>query len=131
MYLTKRKDYIYVSIFLTYVIIIFMITIYNIFLKNYISIPDCLIYRYFGIFCPACGGTRAIISLLDFKIKESFFYNPFVIYSLTVSTMYLLVETVNRIFNKNISINWKIFIFFGLILLTVNCILQNTVLHIL
>ena len=131
MYLTKRKDYIYVSVFFTYVIILFMITMYIIFFKNYFSIPDCIIYRYFGVFCPACGGTRAIISLFNLKIKESIFYNPVVIYSLTVSTIYLLVETVNRIFNKNINISWNIFIFFGLILLTVNCILQNTVLHIL
>lgn len=131
MDLLKRKDYLYFSVFITYIILMFVIVIYNIFLKNYISIPECLIYKYSGFFCPACGGTRAIISLFNFKIRESISYNPIVLYSLTVSTIYLLVETVNKVLNKKLKFNWNIFIAFGFILLIVNCILQNTILHIL
>lgn len=36
----------------------------------------CVFYNIFGIPCPACGMTRAVINLLRFNIREAFMYNP-------------------------------------------------------
>ncbi len=36
----------------------------------------CIFQRLFSIYCPACGGTRAVGYLLSFKIKEAFIYYP-------------------------------------------------------
>lgn len=38
--------------------------------------PLCLFYIRFKIPCPACGTTRAFLSLLSFNIKNAFFYHP-------------------------------------------------------
>lgn len=36
----------------------------------------CIFYNIFGIPCPACGMTRAMINLFKFNIREAFRYNP-------------------------------------------------------
>ena len=40
------------------------------------TITECPTIKLFGIFCPFCGGTRAIASLLYFKPLTAFIYNP-------------------------------------------------------
>lgn len=127
----KTKHYYFYSIFITYIIFIISIILYfNIFYK-YISIPECPIYKYFRFFCPACGCTRSIIALINFNFVQSFLYNPIILYVLFMSSLYLFVEFLNIIFKKNINLPWKLFIYIGLIILAVNCLLQNTILHIL
>ena len=29
--------------------------------KEFVAVPACIIYRTAGIWCPACGGTRAVL----------------------------------------------------------------------
>lgn len=44
-------------------------------LKN----TGCTIRDQYHIYCPACGGTRALEALLQFHPLESLYYNPIVI----------------------------------------------------
>ena len=45
-----------------------------------VKIPlPCLIYTRTGIFCPSCGATRAIISLLCGDIKAALNYNCYIV----------------------------------------------------
>lgn len=37
---------------------------------------NCFVREYLHIYCPGCGGTRAIIELLHFHILESIYMNP-------------------------------------------------------
>ena len=39
----------------------------------------CLIHDRFFLYCPLCGGTRAVSSLLRMEIAEAFSYNAFVV----------------------------------------------------
>lgn len=39
----------------------------------------CLIHDRFFLYCPLCGGTRAVSSLLRLEIAEAFSYNAFVV----------------------------------------------------
>lgn len=41
------------------------------------KLPDCIISRY-GLLCPACGGTRCLHYLLQGKVLQSFWMNPYV-----------------------------------------------------
>jgi len=59
-----RNNIIYLIIAVLYVI---ALGIFNI---------DCLITYVFKIPCPACGMTRALISLAKLNFKESFKYHP-------------------------------------------------------
>lgn len=40
----------------------------------------CTIYRFTGWYCPGCGGTRALRSLVHGHLLESLLYHPAVLY---------------------------------------------------
>ena len=121
----KKINYNYISILITYILVITVIILYMVILHKYIIIPGCLIYEHFGIYCPACGSTRAVIALSNLHILDSILYNPIILYTLVVSTLYLCIGTINIVLKKNILIKWKFFIYVGVVLGLVNWILQN------
>ena len=43
--------------------------------------PPCLMRTVLGLYCPGCGGTRAVILLLEGHPIRSFFYHPVVLYA--------------------------------------------------
>ena len=52
--------------------------------------PGCLFHSITGLYCPGCGGTRAVRALLRGEILRSFFYHPVVVYGL-IAFIYILV----------------------------------------
>ena len=42
-------------------------------------IPSCVLHDWFHLYCPLCGGTRAVEALLHFHVTESIRCHPFVI----------------------------------------------------
>ena len=123
--MTKKYNYIFLSILFTYILIFILIFLYFFKLKDYFSIPTCPIYNHLGLFCPACGGTRALISLLKLDLLSSILYNPIVVYTIFFTTLYLITEFLNVNFNKKISINFKPILKTGIFILFANCILKN------
>ena len=123
--MTKKYNSVFLSILFTYILIVILVFLYFFKLKDYFSIPTCPIYNYFGLFCPACGGTRALISLLKLDLVSSILYNPIVIYSIFFTTLYLITEFININFNKKINISFKLIIKLGIIILIANCIFKN------
>lgn len=121
----KKYNYTFIAISITYLIILSGIFIYFFYLKDYFSIPECPIYTHLGVYCPACGGTRAIIALLHLDLLSSIMFNPIVIYTLFFSTLYIITELINIIFHKKVNINFNIIIKIGLIILFANCIIKN------
>lgn len=124
----KKDNSVFISILITYILIITLVIVYFSFLQNFIQIPSCPIYTHLGFFCPACGGTRAVISLLHFDIISSILFNPIVIYTIIFSTLYLITESINIIFNKKINIHAKLLLKLGVFILFANCILKNIIL---
>jgi len=61
----------------------------------------CFFKRFFGVFCPFCGGTRCAINLLHFNFKEAFMYHPttviFFFYVIFAEALFIL----NFIFKKD------------------------------
>ena len=41
------------------------------------SSSNCLIKKILSIPCPSCGSTRSVLSLLDGRILDAFYLNPF------------------------------------------------------
>ena len=122
----KRKfNYTFIAVSITYILILLGIFIYFFYLNDYFSIPTCAIYTNLGIYCPACGGTRAVISLLHFDFLSSILFNPIVIYTLFFSTLYIITELINIIFHKKLNINFNLIIKIGIIIIVVNCIIKN------
>lgn len=126
----KKEDIIYESVIISIIVISSLAIIYNIFLKNYFQIPECIIYKNFGIYCPGCGCTRAITSLFKLNIIESIKYNPTILYSVIMLDIYVITQTIFRIFkNKKIyTLKYNvIYIYIGIALLISTCIIKNII----
>ena len=61
-------------------------------------LPECYFYKMTGYYCPGCGGTRAVYSLLHFRLWTAFKYNPGV-----VCLFFILAAAVSeKLFNIKI-----------------------------
>ena len=99
--------------------------------KEFVAVPACIIYRTAGIWCPACGGTRAVLALLRGELMQSFLYHPIVPYSVLVYTAYLLEETRERVFRSSRRVPlrfWKGCVLLGLVILAANTLIRNILL---
>ena len=56
----------------------------------------CLFHLTTGLYCPACGGTRAVRALLRGNLKMSFQYHPIVLYMAAV----ILAEAASFVISK-------------------------------
>lgn len=61
------------------------------------SAAPCMFTVVTHLYCPGCGGTRAIKSLLDFDFIKSFLYNPLVIVSGFVCAYFYIGAIITRI----------------------------------
>lgn len=50
---------------------------------------ECVLLEKYQIYCPGCGGTRAIKELLRRHFIKSFWYHPFVLYAVLISGVFL------------------------------------------
>lgn len=119
----NKTDWTYICVFIGTLIIVFSVTFYIIYLNKFIKIPECAVYKTFGIYCPGCGGTRAVYSLYRGEILKSVFYNPIILYIIIVDFWYLITEGIAKIIkkeNKFFVKNIKIYLYLALIILVIN-----------
>lgn len=62
-------------------------------------LPDaeCVVYKLFGVYCPGCGGTRAVIALLHGELLKSLWYHPFVMYTMVMYVLFMLSHTLEKL----------------------------------
>lgn len=68
----------------------------------------CVFQRFFGIPCPGCGMTRALLAVLRLDLKAAFFYHP-MFWSIPILYLYFLSD--NGIFKRkfwNRAVLWGI-----------------------
>lgn len=121
------NDYVYISVLTT---ILVMIVFYIIYLA--IGKPDifnCLIYDKFGIYCPGCGCTRALVYLFQGDILKSLYYNPTVLYTVIVLIIYISTTTIAKLLKKTDSkyvLKYNpVLIYIGIFILIGTCIVKN------
>ncbi len=75
----RRRAFLQISI-IDFCVLIFTVCFFVFFRPDKIVDGDkafqCIVQRLFSIYCPACGGTRAVGYLLSFRFKEAFLSYP-------------------------------------------------------
>lgn len=123
----RNQKTVYIAILITNFIFLLIGLVYWFMLRKTISFRTCAIYRWTGLYCPACGGTRALDALLHGEIFYSLYCNGFVLYALGMDILYLVVMTIFLFKKKSFPYPWfgKFMIGAGLFILLFNCILHN------
>lgn len=104
-------------------------------LYRYVLIPllpdiPCVFLQVTGIYCPGCGGTRAVDALLRGQLIQSFLYHPLVLYTVVIFGGFMLTNTLERLHVPHIK-GWRYHAwhFYGaLIVLGVNWVVKNLLL---
>lgn len=91
----------------------------------------CLVNSTLGLYCPGCGGTRAVAALLHGDLVTSFICHPLVPYTAIGGGWFLLSQSVERISRHKIKIGLKYrdgYIWAALGILIINFIIKNLLL---
>ena len=61
---------------------------------DFLKKSGCLIRNRFHIYCPGCGGTRAVEALLRLQLEQSLYYNPVVILLIIVTVCIVIIRFI-------------------------------------
>ena len=97
-------------------------------LEGYIPLEPCWFYTRWGIYCPGCGGTRAVLALLRLDLLQAAYYHPPMMAAVAWLAVYFPVQTVCRLVRRMppVCCRWRQELGWGLlVLLAVNCLVRN------
>lgn len=57
----------------------------------------CLVWFFFGIYCPGCGGTRSVTALLHGHLLQALWYHPLVPYMVGIYLVFMLSWTAAKL----------------------------------
>lgn len=64
----------------------------------------CPFHKFTGFYCPGCGITRLLFSLIKLDFYQAFRYNPLVFILLILGLIYLIIKTILKKLNIYITI---------------------------
>lgn len=82
--------------------------------------PKCDFLSKTGLYCPGCGGTRAVKCLLKGDLIRSFLYHPFVPYCAIMYIVFMVYEFLKKhfkFFKKAFPVEIVIYVGVGVLLL--------------
>lgn len=65
-------------------------------------LPSCLLHDVFHIYCPLCGGTRAVDAILHFHFPEAMRFNPLVVTFLLLAAVWYGIAWVRLFRGKSL-----------------------------
>lgn len=122
-------DYLF---FVVYIVILISLVAAYIFF--HIIPPDwadiigmCPLHKMTGLYCPGCGGTRAIKALLKLNLLQSAFYHPIPLYGGFLGILFMSGRVTARVTNGQINRfhAQTAFLWVALALIIFNCFYKN------
>lgn len=101
--------------------------LYQCVLRKFLPAVPCFFSTVLGIYCPGCGGTRALSALLHGHFLKALWYHPFIPYFAFIYFGFLLTQGLHRVGIKRIK-GWRFhywYLWAGVAILTVNFIVKN------
>ncbi len=96
-----------------------------------ILLHPCFFYQLTGLYCPGCGGTRAVLELLKGHVLLSLWYHPVVAYTAVLLGWYVF----SHVIEKAVHGRWKIgmifknrYLYLGAAIILANWIVKNLLL---
>lgn len=87
----------------------------------------CVFQELTGLYCPGCGGTRAVKALLKGDLLTSFLYHPIVLYCVLIALIFAVSYLIYR---KTENPRFRLcfdnkYVYVGIGILAVNFIVKN------
>ena len=110
----KRKNYHYLLLFF---VVLLLFTFYFL-LKFNIYIP-CYFHKITNLYCPSCGGTRCVTSLLSFEFIKAFYYHPIFFISIVLGIIINIYYIYTVLANKKFKLLkwWYVIIWISVLLI--------------
>lgn len=90
------------------------------------TVSGCWIYSTYQVYCPGCGGTRALTALAHGHLLRSAYYNPAVPLAGVTVALYLTTQTLKRLRGcgraLHYSVRWPRTL---AAVLLINCLVRN------
>ena len=96
--MTDREVYPAVWITVTGLTVVFLIWKY---VLHAPTISGCWVYRAWHLYCPGCGGTRALMALARGHLLQALWYHPLVPVTVIWAAIYLCSQTLWRLLGRN------------------------------
>ena len=61
------------------------------------TVSRCWVWEHWQLYCPGCGGTRALAALARGQLGRALRYHPPVVATLSLAAAYLMTQTVWRL----------------------------------
>lgn len=90
----------------------------------------CIFHTVTGLYCPGCGGTRAVRLLCQGHIVESLYYHPFVLYGALLYVWFMISNSIEYLSGGRVKIGMryrKWYVVLGVIILALNFAIKNGV----
>lgn len=104
-----------------------VIPLYFCIIRKRFEMPPCAYSAYLHIYCPGCGGTRAVEALLHGHILESVWCHPIVLYTVVVFGGFMLTQSLERLGVRRIH-GWSFhdwYLYGAVVILLCNFLLKN------
>jgi hypothetical protein len=89
----------------------------------------CFFRMITGLYCPGCGGTRAVSALAHGHLLKSIWYHPVVAYSVLIYAAYMISHTLAMFLPRFKGIRYRgIYLYAALAIVLVNFVVKNVLL---
>lgn len=89
--------------------------------------PKCTMYAVSGLYCPGCGGTRALFAFFRGQWLRAFVFHPIVPYAFILGGWFMLSQTIQRLSKDKFEIGLHfrpIYLWIALAIILVNWIVK-------